>query len=52
MPSIEDYNRFGEELERRLILKTSPVAVKMLISEVDIPVGAVRPKQDRGHLAQ
>jgi len=52
MPSIKDFNRFGEELERRLLLKTSPVAVKMLASEADIPDGSVRPKQDRGHLAQ
>jgi uncharacterized protein (DUF169 family) len=52
MPSIADYNRFGQELERRMILKTSPVAVKMLESEKDIPDGAIRPKKDRGHLAQ
>jgi len=52
MPSIADYNHCGEELERRLLLKTSPVAVKMLESENDIPDGAVRPKKDRGHLAQ
>jgi uncharacterized protein (DUF169 family) len=52
MPSMEDYNRFGEELEKRLILKTSPVAVKMLVSEADMPAGTIRPKRDRGHLAQ
>jgi uncharacterized protein (DUF169 family) len=52
MPSIEDNKRFGEELEIRLRLKTSPVAIKMLATETDIPEGAVRPKQDRGHLAQ
>lgn len=52
MPSIEDNKRFGEELEIRLRLKTSPVAVKMLATEADIPEGSVRPKQERGHLAQ
>lgn len=53
MPSIEDYNRYGEELEKWLRLKTSPVAVRMLESETDIPQGAVRPRKDRGyHLAQ
>src|SRR4030042_2070327 len=53
MPSISDYNRYGEELERALLLKTAPIAVKMLEKEADIPEGAIRPKRDRGyHLAQ
>ena len=53
MPSLKDFRNYGEELEKRLILKTSPVAVKMLEKEADIPNGAVRPKKDRGyHLAQ
>ncbi len=53
MPTISDYNRYGEELERSLLLKTSPIAVKMLEKESDIPDGAIRPKQDRGyHIAQ
>ncbi len=53
MPTISDYNRYGEELERSLLLKTSPIAVKMLEKESDIPAGAIRPKKDRGyHLAQ
>ena len=30
MSTIGDYNRYGEELERSLLLKTSPIAVKML----------------------
>lgn len=51
--TIEEYNRCGEELEKALLLKTSPIAVKMLVTEKDIPEGAVRPKRDRGyHLAQ
>lgn len=53
MPTIQDYNRYGEELERMLKLKTSPIAVKMLEKESDIPEGAVRPKKDKGyHIAQ
>jgi uncharacterized protein (DUF169 family) len=53
MPSIKEYNSYGEELERKLKLRTSPLAVKMLKNEGDIPEGAVRPKRDRGyHLAQ
>ncbi len=50
---IEDYNHCGEEIEKYLLLKTSPVAVKMLEKEADIPANAVRPRRDRGqHLAQ
>jgi uncharacterized protein (DUF169 family) len=53
MPTPNEYNRYGEELEKILLLKTSPIAVKMLEKEADIPEGAVRPKRDRGyHLAQ
>ena len=53
MPTLKDFNSYGEQLERMLLLKTSPVAVKMLEKETDIPDGAVRPKKDRGyHLAQ
>ena len=53
MTTVAEYNRYGEELERTLILRTSPIAVKMLESEKDIPEGAVRPMKDRGvHYAQ
>ena len=53
MPTFSDYNRYGEEIERVLKLKTSPIAVKMLERESDIPEGALRPKKDKGyHLAQ
>ena len=53
MPTISDYNRYGEELEAALKLKTSPIAVKMLEKESDIPQGAIRPKRDKGyHLSQ
>jgi uncharacterized protein (DUF169 family) len=53
MPSIADFNKYGEELERLMRLHTSPIAVKMLEKEADIPEGAVRPWKDRGqHIAQ
>jgi uncharacterized protein (DUF169 family) len=53
MPTVKDFNRYGEELEKLLLLQTSPIAVKMLEKEADIPGGAIRPKKDRGyHLAQ
>jgi len=51
--TVKDFNSYGEELERILMLKTSPIAVKMLEKEEDIPAEAIRPKRDRGyHLAQ
>ncbi|MFC1838177.1 DUF169 domain-containing protein [Thermodesulfobacteriota bacterium] len=50
---LMEFNRYGEELEKRLMLRTSPLAVKMLEKESDIPEGAVRPLKDNGyHLAQ
>ena len=53
MPSIADYNKYGEELERIMRLHTSPIAVKMLEKELDIPEGAIRPSKDREqHIAQ
>jgi uncharacterized protein (DUF169 family) len=53
MPTISEFNKYGEELEKTLMLRTSPIAVKMLEKEADIPKGAVRPKKDRGyHIAQ
>jgi uncharacterized protein (DUF169 family) len=51
--TIEEFNKYGEELENLLGLQTSPIAIKMLEKEGDIPEGAIRPKRDRGyHLAQ
>jgi uncharacterized protein (DUF169 family) len=53
MTTISEYNRYGEEIEKALLLRTSPIAVKMLEKESDIPQKAIRPKRDRGyHLAQ
>jgi uncharacterized protein (DUF169 family) len=53
MTTLQEYNSYGEKLERSLLLRTSPIAVKMLEREEDIPREAIRPKRDRGHhLAQ
>jgi uncharacterized protein (DUF169 family) len=53
MTTIKEVNRYGEELETLLRLQTSPIAVKMLKAEADIPDGALRPRKDRGeHYAQ
>lgn len=53
MTALDELNRFGKFLERQLRLRTSPIAVKLLESEADIPEGAIRPKKDWGaHFAQ
>ena len=53
MFTLDEFNKYGEDLEKHLMLRTSPIAVKMLEKEADIPKEAVRPKRDRKcHLAQ
>lgn len=53
MTTLAEFNSYGEDLEKLLMLRTSPIAVKMLEREADIPREAIRPKRDRGqHLAQ
>ncbi len=53
MTTLSEFNRYGIELENLLGLGSSPVAVKMLEKEADIPEDAIRPKRDRNyHLAQ
>jgi len=49
MTSISKYNTYGEELEKKFSLRTSPMAVKMLETEDDIPEGAIRPSKDMGN---
>jgi uncharacterized protein (DUF169 family) len=52
-PSLSEFNKCGEELEASMLLRTSPIAVKMLEKQADIPKEAFRPKRDgRYHLAQ
>jgi uncharacterized protein (DUF169 family) len=53
MMTLEQYKNFGEEIEKMLVLKSSPIAVKMLEKKEDIPEDAKRPTKDYGyHLAQ
>ena len=50
--SLRETRAFGRELERLLLLKSSPVAVELLENEKDIPKRAIRPGKDRGaHIA-
>ncbi len=52
MTVLSGFNSYGEELERQLKLRTSPIAIKLLQKEADIPEKAIRPKRDWGlHLA-
>lgn len=49
MTELEVYRGYGDELERRLRLKTFPLALKLLENEGDVPDGAQRPLRDFGH---
>lgn len=52
-PEVGAFNKYGDDLETSLLLRTSPVALKMLEKEADIPKEAFRPKRDGGyHIAQ
>jgi uncharacterized protein (DUF169 family) len=52
-PALNDFNKYGEDLETSLLLRTSPIAVKMIEKETDIPREAFRPKKNGGyHIAQ
>ena len=53
MIELEKINKNGEEIEKFLRLKTSPIGIKFIEREDEIPDNAIRPKRDRGvHLAQ
>jgi uncharacterized protein (DUF169 family) len=50
---LNEFQKYGGDLETSLLLRTSPVAVKMLEKEADIPKDAFRPKRDgKYHIAQ
>lgn len=49
MTGLETLHKYGEELEKRLHLKTFPLAVKLIEKEEDIPEEAVRPLRDLGY---
>jgi uncharacterized protein (DUF169 family) len=53
MSDIKEFNNCGKNLEQLLRLDNSPIAVRMLRNESEIPAGALRPRKDKGyHLAQ
>jgi uncharacterized protein (DUF169 family) len=49
MADFKGYHETSEELERRLRLKTFPLAVRMLRDAGEIPKKAKRPMRDLGH---
>lgn len=49
MTTTKAFYEYAEEFEKRLRLKSFPIAVKMLENEGDIPKGATRPKRDLGY---
>ena len=52
-PDLNTFRKYGEGMETALLLRTSPIALKMLEKEADIPDGAFRPKRDgKYHIAQ
>ena len=48
MNSPTDFDSYGAELETLLVLRTHPIAIKMLESASEVPSEAMRPKRDRG----
>ncbi len=46
--TIQEFNTLGKDLEENLILRYSPIALKLIYSEDEIPEGTLRPCQDRG----
>jgi uncharacterized protein (DUF169 family) len=45
---VDTINKYGTDLLSMLVLRTYPIAIKMLKDETEIPQGAVRPKKDLG----
>jgi len=48
MTPVETVNKYGSDLLNMLVLRTYPIAIKMLKDESEIPQGAKRPKKDLG----
>ena len=48
----EECRALGERLSQDLLLRYSPIAMKLLYDESEIPEGSLRPLKERGeHLA-
>jgi uncharacterized protein (DUF169 family) len=53
MMTVKEFNSGGDDLERMLHLSSSPIAIRFIEKESDIPGSALRPKKQRNyHLAQ
>ena len=48
VPEISAVNELGQALEQELLLRYSPIALKLLWSEEEIPEGTIRPWRDEG----
>ena len=46
--TVQEFNELGKKLEELLILRYSPIAMKLIWTEEDIPEGTLRPFRDRG----
>ena len=44
----EEYAALGKQLMDNLVLRFSPIALKLLFDESEIPEGSLRPFDDRG----
>lgn len=52
MVNVDNYRRLGRELSSRLLLRYSPIAMKLIRSESEIPENSLRPARDLGgHIA-
>jgi uncharacterized protein (DUF169 family) len=48
MATVEYLKNYAAEIERRVLLRTHPIAIKMLKDTEEIPSGAIRPIKDLG----
>jgi uncharacterized protein (DUF169 family) len=47
---VNELNEYGKVLEEQLVLKSSPIAIKMLKDESEIPAGAGRPSDPASNI--
>ena len=47
---VNELNEYGKVLEEQLVLKSSPIAIKMLKDESDTPAGARRPSEPASNI--
>ncbi|MEM2703939.1 MAG: DUF169 domain-containing protein [Candidatus Bathyarchaeia archaeon] len=46
--ALENFKKYGEDIERLAFLRTYSLAIKLLGNESEIPSSSIRPKRDRG----